>query len=61
VKEKYDAIMKHPVMVEYESARAELDGILKQVDNIINYYITGEESSGSCDPSKCAGCAGCNH
>ena len=59
VKAKYDDIMKNPVMIEYENARKDLDSILKQIDSIINYYITGEESPESCDPSKCAGCAGC--
>ena len=59
VKGMYDEIMDDPIMIEYDTARKQYDGMLAQVNSIINYHVTGETGT-SCDASACEGCAGCS-
>lgn len=61
VEERLDALYKqiteHPLFKEYEAAQAELNDLLKKVNQTIITQITGEKSS-SCS-GNCSGCAGC--
>jgi len=59
IKKLYDEIMANKTMAELNAAKDELDKILNQINSIINFYVTGEESGG-CSPDKCASCHGCH-
>lgn len=55
--EAYDKLIeKAPLVKEYVEAKQEFDALVNQVNQIINYYITG--STGDCthDCSTCGGC-----
>lgn len=47
---------KAPLVRAYVDAKAKFDGVVNQVNSIINFYITG--STGDCthDCSTCGGC-----
>ncbi|MDP4119317.1 MAG: YlbF family regulator [Bacillota bacterium] len=57
---KLDEVSKQTVVAEYMAAKKAFQEILMQVDNIIRYYVTGEDAeneegcSGSCE--SCKGC-----
>lgn len=55
--EAYEALIeKAPLIKEYVAKKAEFDKLVQQVNQIINFYITG--STGSCSGS-CSSCSGC--
>lgn len=45
----------YPVTLEYLEAKNAFDGLMKNINDIITYAITGE----ACSPSKCSSCSGC--
>ena len=57
LKEVYDKIMSSDVMTEYQKRSQAIEQLVAQVNNIINFYVTGGESGG-CSGS-CATCGGC--
>lgn len=59
LRQVYDKIMESDVMSEYQLKSQAVEALVVQVNNIINFYISGEEPqscSGSC--STCGGCSG---
>jgi cell fate (sporulation/competence/biofilm development) regulator YlbF (YheA/YmcA/DUF963 family) len=63
IKDKYRSIMSNPKMVKYEEAKGALDGLLSQINTIIESTVNGLDPEtcpavvncgGSC--SSCAGC-----
>ncbi len=57
LREIYDKIMSHKVMTEYQQKSAAVEQLVGQINNIINFYITGGEQSGC--TGSCATCGGC--
>ena len=56
--EAYEAmIAKAPLIKEYVEKKAAFDQLVQQVNQIINFYITGQ--TGGCSGS-CSSCSGCN-
>ena len=60
----YSDIMSSPAMVEYNTAKAELDSMVNEVNVIISKCIDGEDPD-TCDTSSactgsCASCGGCH-
>lgn len=60
----YSDIMSFPAMVEYNTAKAELDSMVNEVNVIISKCIDGEDPD-TCDTSSactgsCASCGGCH-
>lgn len=59
LRQVYDKIMESDVMTEYQLKSQAVEALVVQVNNIINFYISGEEPqscSGSC--ATCGGCSG---
>lgn len=59
IKEIYDKIMESPVMTEYQLKSQAVEQLLGEINNILNFYVTGETPggcTGSC--STCGGCSG---
>ena len=56
----FETINGNKTVIDYFAARREVENILGEINNIITFYINGEEEGG-CDESKCASCKGCNH
>lgn len=56
IKKIYDEVMANPVMKEYDDAKNGLENLMNEVNNVINFYVTGEEQG--CSPSKCSSCQG---
>lgn len=54
----YEAVMRHPVMVEFNAAQQEMEKLVGEVYSILNYYITGEEPGGC--TGSCSTCGGCH-
>jgi len=52
---KLDEINNYTVTKDYLQAKAEVDRLMKTVNDVIIYSITGEEP---CSPSKCGSCGG---
>ena len=53
---EFAKLAENKVISEYLEAKNQVDAMLKQVDDIIRFYVTGEEPGcgGSC--SSCSGC-----
>ncbi len=57
--EAYEALLKKaPLIGDYVEKKKEFDGLVNQVNQIINFYITGS-TGGGCSGS-CSTCSGCN-
>jgi len=44
----------------YVTAKKDFDSIMGQVNNIMSYYINGEQSGGCSSEGGCSGCSGCH-
>ena len=59
----YSKIMSNPVMVEYNTAKAELDMLVNEVNVVISKTLDGEDPE-TCDTASCTGscstCGGCH-
>ena len=60
----YSGIMSSAAMIEYNTAKAELDTLVNEVNTIISKSIDGEDTE-TCDASagctgSCSSCAGCH-
>ncbi len=61
----YNEVMAMPDMVAYNEAKAELDGLVQHISNILSMAVNCEDPQ-SYDPDAascggdCAGCAGCH-
>lgn len=60
----YSGIMSSASMIEYNTAKAELDTLVNEVNTIISKSIDGEDPE-TCDTSagctgSCSSCAGCH-
>lgn len=53
----YEKVMQHPVMQRLNDAEIALEGLLNQVNGILQQSVTGEE--GGCT-HNCATCGGCH-
>jgi cell fate (sporulation/competence/biofilm development) regulator YlbF (YheA/YmcA/DUF963 family) len=53
IKDKYRSIMANPKMVKYEEAKSALDGLLSQINTIIESSVNG------LDPETCPATQGC--
>ena len=47
---------KSPVIKELVEAKKNFDGMVNQINQILNYYITGADPSCTHDCSTCGGC-----
>lgn len=52
--EKQKEIDEYPLTREYLEAKDEFDKLMKNINDIITFAVTGE----ACTPSKCASCGG---
>lgn len=63
--EAFTVVRNHPKMIKFESARDELDRLMKYLTGILSMCACGDDPE-SCDPeaSQCSGdcssCGGCN-
>lgn len=53
---KQEEINNYPVTSNYIFAKSAFDQLMKKVNDVIVFGMTGEES---CSPSKCGSCGGC--
>lgn len=55
----YREIMSNPLMMDYNDARTQLDGLLNEINSILMLCANGEDPK-TCQPSSCGGdCASC--
>jgi len=63
LREIYGKIMSSPAMVEYNTAKAELDQMVNEINTIISKTLDGEDPE-TCDTVACTGscstCGGCH-
>jgi len=55
----YAEIMDNATMVAMLEAKQKVDELLKQVNNIISFHVTGEVAGGGCS-GNCASCSSCH-
>lgn len=58
LKEIYDSIMSSEVMTQYQKSTEAVEQLVSEINNILNFYITGQTPQG-CSGS-CATCGGCS-
>ena len=51
----YEEIMENESMKQFNDAKADMDGMMSEINGILTYYITGEEPC-THDCSTCGGC-----
>ena len=54
LKEKQNEINAYPKTSEYIEAKNQFDSLVKSINDVITFAITGE----ACSPSKCSSCGG---
>ena len=56
------ALDKYAVLQEMQEARTAFSEMMRKVNGIIQYVVTGEEpkAEGGCGGGSCAGCSGCH-
>ncbi len=64
LREVYSKIMSAPAMVEYNTAKAELDAMVGEINTVISKCLDGEDPE-TCDTSagctgSCSTCGGCH-
>ena len=47
---------KSPIIREYVQSKQQFDSMVQQVNQILNYYITGQDPNCTHDCSTCGGC-----
>ncbi len=55
--EAYEKVMEHPVMQQLNDAEIALEGLLNQVNGILQQSVTGEQPGCT---HNCATCSGCH-
>lgn len=55
----YDALMAEPPLAELHAAQTELNGLLMQINDMIQRAVSGEVDADGCG-GDCGGCAGCH-
>ncbi len=59
VQAEFEKIAANPLIAEYIEASQEFDNMVQQVNAVLSYFITGQESaSGGCS-GNCSGCTSC--
>lgn len=56
---EYDKVASYPVIAEYLAAKKEMDNLTSDVNNILNFYMTGKDVQGGCS-GGCSSCGGCH-
>ena len=63
LRDVYGKIMSSPAMVEYNTAKAELDSLVNEINTVISKTLDGEDPE-TCDTVACTGscatCGGCH-
>ena len=65
MRKTYMEIMSSPAMAEYNAAKAELDGMLGEIDSVIAQCVEGTDPK-TCEPEthscsgSCSTCGGCH-
>ena len=54
----YNKIMESEVMTEYQLKSQAVESLMAEINNILNFYITGETPQGC--TGSCATCGGCS-
>ncbi len=57
LKEIYDKIMESELMTNYQIKSQAVDQLLAEINNILSFYISGENPQGC--SGNCASCGGC--
>lgn len=58
LQQEFDLLVENENVKEYIEAKKAFEQLMKSVNSVIAFYVTGEEQSG-CSPDKCSGCSGC--
>lgn len=58
LREIYDKIMSSEVMTDYQTKTQTVEQLIAQINNILNFYISGENPQGC--TGSCATCGGCS-
>lgn len=55
-KEAYDALLKNDLIAGYIKAKEEFNNLVQRINDVLTYYITGEEPGCSHNCGSCGGC-----
>lgn len=58
LREIYDKIMSSEVMTDYQTKTQTVEQLIAQINNILNFYISGENPQGC--TGSCVTCGGCS-
>ncbi len=60
VQAEFEKIVKNKLIADYIEASNEFENMVQQVNAVLSYFITGQESAeGSCS-GNCSGCSSCH-
>lgn len=60
LKALYSEIASNPVMQAYMEAKAGFDAIMKEINDILAFHLTGEEPHDEGCSGGCSSCSGCH-
>jgi len=58
LQKEFNLLLENKNIKEYIEAKKEFDKLVRSVNDVLNFYITGKEQSG-CSPGACGSCSGC--
>ena len=58
--ELYNTIVNNSTYVAYLAAEEKVNGLMKLVNDVINFQVTGERPSESACTGNCSSCGGCH-
>lgn len=53
---EFEQVSKHETIAAYLEAKKAFDGMINEINGILNYYITGQEPGCTHDCGSCGGC-----
>lgn len=59
MQDEFDKLLLNKNINEFIEAKKEFDHLVQSINNVLTYYITGEEPS-NCSSGGCSSCSGCN-
>ena len=57
---EFNKLLTNDKINAFVTAQQEFEAVMGQINNIISFYVNGQQQSGGCSADGCASCSGCH-